>query len=517
MLTERMLYRTLKQPETHRTVQGHWMTTKIGLQIYRRRMLSVIALMAAALASQAHADDFKDLTFAPQTSFVILNFDAGRETVAVAGRDDDGQPRLALIASIGTDLAVTEMALPSDAVAIDRGANGDDRDALFVLCGTRVLKLDAIDAELVEIAEVTSLYRGLSYAPLTATLDFAVDIDDDQVAELVVQDFDVLTTLDGEDFADRQVLAFPTLRRSFERAQNFRPARATFIPGAVVSVRGDELLQYSFAADRLDDETVAANVSTLGLGLSSERDIERFYNGDPELDQSNVLLREPELLVDVSGDGLPDLVTLETVSSGVFDKDTTYRLYIAKSPYGFSSEPDTIFSGQGYQFGLRSVALDEQRTALVAPGVRIGLRTIIGALFSRSVNIDIAIYASDSNGRFTEVPTADVSAKLKFDFGSGQVESPTVTFGDLDGDGQQDLILKRGRDRLGWRRNLGEGNFAGRDENLDITAPKDGNGVIAADLDGDGQDEILVRYGLQDGVDIKRQVRLLDPGAYKTE
>ncbi|MEM6513512.1 MAG: VCBS repeat-containing protein [Pseudomonadota bacterium] len=488
------------------------MTTVTGTRINQQTLLGVITLVVIALASPTEAGDFNDLTFAPQTGFVILNFDAERETVALAGRDDDGQPRLALITSIGTDLSVTELAMPSDAVAIDSGANGNERNALFVLCATRVLKLDAVDAELVEVAEVASLYRGLSYAPLTSALDFAVDIDDDQVAELVVQDFDVLTTLDGDDFADRQVLAFPTLRRSFERAQNFRPARTAFIPGAVVSVRGDELLQYGIASDRLDDETVTASISKLGLGLSSERDIERFYNGDPELDQSNVLLREPELLVDFTGDGLPDLVTLETVSSGVFDKDTTYRLYIAKSPYGFSTEPDTTFSGQGYQFGLSSVALDEQRTALVAPGVRIGLRTIIGALFSRSVNIDIAIYASDSNGQFAEMPTADVSAKLKFDFGSGQVESPTVTFGDLDGDGQQDLILKRGRDKLGWRRNLGEGNFAGRDANLDITAPKDGSGVIAADLDGDGQDEILVRYGLQDGVDIKRRVRLLDPG-----
>ncbi|MEM9335359.1 MAG: VCBS repeat-containing protein [Pseudomonadota bacterium] len=473
---------------------------------------TAVGVFFALLVTPVTASDVKDLSFAPQTGFVILNFDTENETAAVAGRDDAGQPRLALIASGDASILVTEYALPDDAVAIDAGANGEERDVLFVLCATRVLQLDAADGELREVSSVTSLYRGISYAPLTSELNFARDIDDDAMAELVVQDFDVVTVLDGDAYSERRRLALPTLRRSFERAQNYRPARTALIPGAMISVRGDQLLRYDLTSADTADQLIAPIVNEMGLGLSSEREIERFYNGDPELDQRDVLLREPELLTDLTGDGLPDLVTLETVSSGVFDKETTYRLYVAKSPYGFDTSPDTVFSGSGYQFGLRTVALDEERTALVAPGIRIGLGAIIGALFSRSVSIDIAIYSSDGDSQFAAKPTAEVSAKVRFDFGSGQVELPTVAFGDLNGDGQQDLILKRGREQLEWRRNLGEGTFVGRGETFDILAPKDGFNVIAADFDGDGRDEILVRYGLQDGNDIKRRVRLLDPG-----
>ncbi|MEN7344364.1 MAG: VCBS repeat-containing protein, partial [Pseudomonadota bacterium] len=341
-------------------------------------------------------------------------------------------------------------------------------------------------------------------------LNFAEDIDNDSVAELLIQDFDVLSVLDENRFTKLTTLALPTLRRSFERAQNFRPVRTAAIPNELISVRGDQLLRYPIAPGTGDGDIRSPAISALDLGLSSERDIERFYNGDPELDQRDVTLREPELLVDINGDALPDLVTLETISSGVFDKETTYRLYLARAPYGFDPTPDTTFSGEGYQFGLRSVALNDTQTALVAPGVKIGVRAIIGALFSRSVTLNIAIYAPDSDGRFAQEPSTEVRAKVKFDFGSGQVELPTIAFGDLDGDGQQDLILKRGRDQLGWRRNLGAGAFSGKGKALEILAPKDGSYVTAADFDGDGRDEILVRYGLQDGQALKRLVRLLD-------
>ena len=474
--------------------------------------LGLVPLLIVLLApNPINAAMQADLSFAPQTGFTMTTFDGERDIAAVAGRDDNGVPRLALIQSIDGELRVAEMTLPEDAVAIDTGAISEDREALFILCAKRVFRLDQVDADLAEVAAVESLYRGRSYAPLTASLDFASDIDNDGVAELLIQDFDELTVLDGEGYADRARLTLPTLRRSFERAQNFRPVRTASIPDQLISVRGDQLLRYPLTDRMSTNESLPPVITELGLGLSSERDIERFYNGDPELDQRDVTLREPELLVDINGDDLPDLVTLETVSSGVFEKETTYRLHLARTPYGYNVEPDTVFSGEGYQFGLRAVELNDEQTALVAPGVKIGLRAIIGALFSRSVNLDIAIFAADETGQFPAEASTEVRAKVKFDFGSGQAELPTITFGDIDGDGQRDLILKRGRDQLGWRRNLGGGSFASKGKTLDIAAPKDGSYVVAADFDGDGRDELLVRYGLQDGAAIKRRVGMLDP------
>lgn len=474
----------------------------------RRRLAAALPLLAL-LVTDATAEQVA-LPFLPQTGFVDLRFAGdGRDTLALAGRDDEGRPRLALVTVEDGTARATDRPLPDDAVAIDAGPGPDGGDALYVLAADRVLRIVAPDAPLEPVARASSLYRGRSFAPITASVDLARDIDGDDDAELVMQGFDLLTVIDGESFDRRFELALPAIRRSFERAQNYRPVRvapAVTADGAtLVAVRGDDLLRFDLGRPG----EVTPDIRPLAFGLSSERDIERFYNGDAELDQRDVTLREPELLVDLNDDELPDLVTLETRSEGVFDKQTTYGVHLAREGLGFDTTPDTEIRSKGYQFYLRIERLEPGRIALVAPGVRIGLRTVIGALFSRSVTLDIAIHAADDAGTIPSEPSAEIRAKVRFDFGSGQVEFPTVAFGDLDGDGRRDLILKRGRNGLGWRRNLGGGRFDRDDEPLDLPAPKNGANVHAADLDGDGTDEVIVRYDLQDGEDLRRQLGIL--------
>ncbi|MEL7485270.1 MAG: VCBS repeat-containing protein [Planctomycetota bacterium] len=476
------------------------------------RLAAALATVLGSLSSVAIADEALKLSFLPQTGVVALAFaDRDGDAIALAGRDDDGLPRLAFLVADDTGYRIIERALPEDAVAIDAGPAGAG-DALFVLCASSVERLSSIDGDFEPLASVESLYRGRSFAPLTASLNLADDIDGDGDSELLVQGFDTLAVIDGAGYDRLHTLELPSIRRSFERAQNYRPVRTAHAlideTPTVIAVRGDDLLRYRL--DSLTD-TVAGDTEALGLGLSSEREIERFYNGDPELDQRDVTLHEPELLTDLNGDDLPDLVTLETISTGVFDKQTTYRVHLANADAGFNTTSDTVISSKGYQFYIRTVQLEEDRIAIVSPGVRIGVRTIIGALFSRSVTLDIAVHTSDDSGVIAEAPSAEIRAKVRFDFGSGQAEFPTVEFGDLDGDGRQDLILKRGRDKLGWRRNLGDGMFDRRGTEIDLVAPKNGSNVFTADLDGDGTDEVIARYDMQDGEALRRTLQVATP------
>ena len=473
---------------------------------WRRASIAVVGSLCCATAG---ADDTHKLSFLPQTGVVTLEFaDRSGEVLALAGRDDSGTPRIAFLTADDTGTTIIARALPEDAVAIDAGPNGAG-DALFVLCADRIERLDTLDGAYTPLANVESLYRGRSFAPLTSSLDIAQDIDGDDDSEILVQGVDELAVIGGAAYAGVTLLDLPSIRRSFERAQNYRPVRTAparlETQAAVVAVRGDDLLRFDLTSA---EDTVSAQTLALGLELSSERDIERFYNGDPELDQRDVTLREPELLADINGDDLPDLVTLETKSTGVFDKQTTYRIHLARPDLSFDTEPDTVISSKGYQFYIRKVQLEEDRAAIVSPGVRIGVRTIIGALFSRSVTLDIAVHTADDAGVIAAEPSAEIRAKVRFDFGSGQVEFPTVEFGELDGDGRQELILKRGRDKLGWRRNLGDGRFERRNTDMELRAPKNGSNVFAADLDGDGNDEIIVRYDMQDGDELRRTLRI---------
>ena len=126
----------------------------------RRGPRAVLAALLALVAWPAAANEIP-LSFAPQTGFVKLRFPGDtRETIAIAGRDDGGAPRLALITVTDGATRAIERPLPDDAVAIDAGAAGADHQALYVLCAGRVLRIDALDALPVPVATAPSLYRG---------------------------------------------------------------------------------------------------------------------------------------------------------------------------------------------------------------------------------------------------------------------------------------------------------------------------------------------------------------------
>ena len=480
--------------------------------IHCRGLLAAVFCIAILTAPAARAAE-TTLSFHPHTGFVDARLagNAGA-TLALAGRDDLGRPQLALLRYRDGALERREIALPVNAVAIDAGPSGDGAESIFVLCADRVLRIDAFDGQPVGVAEAPGIFRGRSYAELTSAIDFARDLDGDGVAELLVQDFDVLRVFGGAGYASVSVLALPSIRRGFDNASSYRPVRiaAANVDGAraLLSVRGNTLMRFDWDGDGYRPQPV---VDTLSIGLSDEYAIEAFYNGYENIDQSEVVLREPELLRDVNGDGMADLVTLETRSTGVFDKESTYRVHLARAQpdgVGFETEPDTVLSSKGYQFGLRAEPVDGERVALISPGVQIGLRAIIGALFTKSVTLEIAIHAPDADGVIPVEPNTVVRTKISFDFGSGRAELPTIAFGDFDGDGRNDLLLKRRGSDVEWRRNIGDGQFASDARELEIVGPTDGTGLVAIDLDGDNRSEVIARYAVADGEGMDRVVRV---------
>ena len=259
-------------------------------------------------------------------------------------------------------------------------------------------------------------------------------------------------------------------------------------------MRGDTL--FTFAGDDVEPARRA-----LPLGLSPELELEAFYNNPEDIDQRDVTLREIDRFVDVNGDTIPDILTLETLSEGVFDKTTTYRIHhgrVAGGSLEFDAQPDTVVASKGFQFDARFTDYDAERKMFIAPNVRIGVRAIIGALFSRAVTLAINVHVPDGDGVISADPVTTIKTRIRFDFGSGQAEFPTIQFGDVDGDGRSDLVLKSRRGELSWRRALEDGNFDRDDQPLGIAGPTDGSQVHLVDLDGDGRVEIVVRYGRGD-------------------
>ena len=153
-----------------------------SLSMWQHRGPYRAAVCSFLLAASAHASDVT-LSFAPQTGFEDVAFTGDtHESVAIAGRDDAGAPMLALLSLDNGSVTALERPLPEDAVGIDAGAAGPDHQALYILCASRVLRLDRANGDFVEVAAAPSVYRGRSYAPMTSAVDVARDTNgDDQL------------------------------------------------------------------------------------------------------------------------------------------------------------------------------------------------------------------------------------------------------------------------------------------------------------------------------------------------
>lgn len=464
-----------------------------------RFLASALALPFASVASADHIEP----TFRVQTNLLSLRF-PGQESSSLvfAGRGDAGQPMLGMVRIDGDDLRYREIALPERAAAIDVGPVAAEAGAVFVLSADGVHSLTAFDSDLAEVAETTSIYRGRSFAELTADLDFARDVTGDDAAELLVPDFDAIHIVGAKTGRHIDV---PSYRRGYDQTVTYRtpPVAATPVAGdTLYTVRGNKLL-------RFDPDSAAARVSELPLGLSDELEQETFYNSYEDIDQNDIVLRELDRFVDVNGDEVPDIVTLETVSEGVFKKTTTYRIHhgrLEDGGLGYDGEADTVLSSRGFQLSARVAPLDDTRKMMVTASVQVGVRAIIGALFSRAVTMLINVHPSTSEGTIVSTPSTTIKARVKFDFGTGQVEFPTIAFGDIDGDGVNDLVLKERKRALNWRRGTGDGSFEERSDDLDVTGPANGANVVLADLTGNGRDELAVLYGRADGDELAGRV-----------
>ncbi|MEM8982392.1 MAG: VCBS repeat-containing protein [Pseudomonadota bacterium] len=459
--------------------------------------LTLAAWLGIASTPVIAATDSIEPTFQVQTSVIEVRLPDHRgSTLAFAGRNDAGGPMLGLVRYADDGLQYREVALPETAVAIDSGPVDGGHDALYVLVAGAIHRLDNYAGELSAVAAVTSLYRGRSYAELSSERNFARDIDGDRVADFVVPDFDAMHIIDG---LGQRSIDLPSYRRGYDQIVTYKAPTVAAAPsngnGAVFAVRGAELLSFQ-------PTSAVATALTLPLGLSSEFERERFYNSYEDLDQNSLVLREMERFSDINGDDVPDIVTLETISEGVFDKSTTYRIYegrLSSDRLAFSAEPESTLSSRGFQLGVRIAPLDEDHNVIVTASVQVGVRAIIGALFSRSVTTRIEIYAPGPDGTIASEPSTTLKGRVKFDFSTGQAEFPTIEFGDIDGDGINDLVLKERKRALSWRRGDREGRFATRSNDLNAVGPADGSDVTLADLTGDGADEVIVLFGRADG------------------
>ncbi len=230
-----------------------------------------------------------------------------------------------------------------------------------------------------------------------------------------------------------------------------------------------------------------------------------------------------QTLVDLDGDERPEILhriyTNRQVHYGVF------RTRPASGSTGPSHKPANCrLSLQGFQLDPAFVDLDaDGRKDLVITSMQVNAANMMGALSKGLVVAETRAFLNRSGKGetyFVATPDANVQSeigvKVRFNY-AGNIEVVRtlmiVVDGDFDGDGRKDLAIRTGPDTVRIHPGRAAGVWADAAGARSVPIPPMGDSPdvegYAADLDGDGRDELVLVYRAPPGG--KDTVRILKP------
>ncbi len=441
--------------------------------------------------------------------------------VFVTGRNETGDKRIALYA-IQANGALRSRPLSAATVGeevlfFDHGRIGT-AETLALLSPGAVLAFDPSTGQLNPLARVESIYRSPSRTGINE-LQFLRDVNQDGLDDIVLPDFDGVRIYlqTSNDFAPGMLLrAPPRLRLSASSPEYVADELHYFdfnLDGArdLALLRDNRFLVFPWIDDRFRG---TPDELPLNMPLASARELQMLEEDVTDLDQSDYQLSQIFRITDLNGDQLPDVVTITTISSGVFDKRTEYRVYLGKTGSAsvvFGTEPDAMIPSEGFQVELKEIdASGNGRQDLVSTSLRLGLGKILKALFSRSMNLDVELRRMDELGSYPQQPDYRSKVQVRFSLATGFVNYPAVRFGDFDGDGLTDLLLQNSPEELAIRPGVPDGrNFGPTSARINTRLPGNGDLIQVVDADGDPRQDLLIAYGPGDEHPLPTQLRVL--------
>jgi len=386
----------------------------------------------------------------------------------------------------------------------------------------------------------------VQYVPHNSAAPFDVIADIQSIMLKKRPDFisrgEFVRDLNGDTLADILINDFSQVRLLIAKAEGgFEQQILPITPQVTVSKRGAEYIQSKLYIsdtnlDGREDiikiaegelEVYPQNETGMFNTLASYIPVRQAISGvdwwskrdayGESLDQSSLIYRKVEEVRDINNDGITDLVLRYTKSSGVLDRVNDYEIFLGENLKGklvFPVKANSVVHAEGTLTGLEFIDIDnDDKLEVMVAGFDIGLSQIIGALVSGSIDQDVYLFKMENNSLFPTKPNVSKEVELSFSLTSGQSGSPVVKLADINGDKLQDLILSDGQDRL--KIYLGDpvGKlFKRRSEQFNTLLPQEGGMLTSDDLNGDGKDDILIKYGRQDDKTLLSQFKVLISG-----
>ncbi|MBV1910925.1 MAG: VCBS repeat-containing protein [Kangiellaceae bacterium] len=412
-----------------------------------------------------------------------------------------------------------QVQLPAMTIAFDIITNHQGIEQLLLMEATELSTLDFSTGIVKPLSTISSIF--LNHQPqFIARKKLVGDFNGDKLDDIAISDFSNRTVMlqqaDGEfvfnNLPIKANVDMSTDNISFSEPSVFnidvnfdqRPDVVLIEDSKMVVFEQGENLQFSSIA----------NTISLPAGISAKPWwFMRGADGE-SVDQSNLEHRMVEVLEDINGDLIVDLMVRQTQSSGVLDRQNTYEIHFGKNVNGvltFDEKADTTISAEGTLSGLQVIDVNNDgRKEVLVSSFDIGVSQIIGALMSGSIDQDVFLFSLDASDKFNSEPLFSEEVDLNFSLSSGSTGEPVILSADFNGDGFKEIMLSANDERLAiYTGTNDEDMFESRSKRHKLVLPQNGSMLSTSDLNNDNKEEVIVRYGKQDEEELRRKVVIL--------
>lgn len=352
--------------------------------------------------------------------------------------------------------------------------------------------------------------------------DFIQDVNDDGLDDIILPDFErtnLWLALKDKQAYFYQYLPISTQVELSRGGVLFNPVKLFF---ADFTLDGQQDIAWISKGNinyfsQLDEGMFSLDPKKLAIASSVHGlDWWQIRESDGEnLDQSNLTHRVVEQIKDINGDGFVDVIVRFTQSSGVLDRVNDYEFYLGfsnkSSRLEFPTVANTVIKAEGTLTGLNIVDVNnDEKFEVLLSSFELSISNIIGALMSGGIDQNVLLFALNDEDVYEEEPIISKEVELSFSLTSGQSGQPIVLLSDVDGDGLQDLILSSGEEELKiFLGQNSEGLFNRKASKHELSLPKDGALFAHSDINHDGKEDFIMRYGRLDDESMANQVTIL--------
>lgn len=481
---------------------------------------------ASALAQQTAFQPITLSLSAPvfENAFAMKFAPQGGRSLVVHVRGDDQRHAFEIFDARDLESGATQGArlikVPENAVFFSVGEQPDGLpDALVILTEKGVERYDPASGTFVPLIATSSIFRqGIDLRFVRSS--FARDLNDDGRFDLIVPDFDgARVFIQGTDggFSDPVTLPVEPEMRLVGRFSNDNISDTELAPPAPTTPSFSVFPYYLFEATGDDRKDIVYNVGTdflifeqtadgsfstrpqtvsLAFDVRGNRWVDQLVADERNADQSQFRDTTVYRILDLDGDDIAEVITVENKANGVFDREQTFSVYngrIAEGRLTYGREPDFVYALEGVGgVGFRDLDKDD-RLDLTVTAFKLSIPKIISVLVTRKLKVNTLFYRNEQATGLAAQKSGERSTLIEVDLSRGLTNNPVLVYDDFDGDAVLDLLTSDKGELIILKNSAGD-LFSDEIASMKTTLPADGSLVHTVDLNDDVRKDVIVRY-----------------------